>query len=114
MKQFMSDYYYLYLQGNDTVTQLSTTGLINEIIQNLEERAKWLVDDASKQSWAKKYLNQSYEYLQLNDLALTALLTGMFGKNVDRTYLPEPTSSLIIEFYKTQGTPSDKFDRNNY
>ena len=42
MNNFMLDYYHMFLQGNDTVTQLSVTGFFNNLIFTLEERAKYL------------------------------------------------------------------------
>jgi hypothetical protein len=40
MTAFMQDYYFTFLQGNDTVTQLSTTDLFSHFIFTLEERAR--------------------------------------------------------------------------
>lgn len=40
MKQFMADYYNLYLQGNDTVTQLSNNDLFKYTIINFDQKAK--------------------------------------------------------------------------
>jgi len=36
----MSDYYYQFLQGNDTVTQLSNTDFFKYVITLFEQRAK--------------------------------------------------------------------------
>ena len=47
MKKFMGDYYNLYLQGNDTVTQLSNNDLFKYTIVSLDEKAKQLLGQGS-------------------------------------------------------------------
>ena len=46
----MQDYYFLYLQGNDTVTQLSNTDFFNRLVFLLDERAKQLLGVSSNPS----------------------------------------------------------------
>lgn len=99
LTKFMQDYNYQFLQGNDTVTQLSTNDFFNYLIFNLEERARQLLNDPKSSEWAKKFKTQKYTYLGLTEQALISLLKGILVSAVDSTYLPQATSSLIFEFY---------------
>ena len=51
--------------------------------------------------------------MQLNDYALVALIRGLQGSKADTTYIPQPTSSLLIEFYNTTDIVQ-KYDPVNY
>lgn len=46
MTHFMQDYYYLFLQGNDTVTQLSNTAFFSNLIFLLDERARRVLNSS--------------------------------------------------------------------
>lgn len=108
MTEFMRDYYYVFLQGNDTVTQLSVSDLYSHFIFTLEERARQVLGDPSAQPWSDIYKTQKYTYLQLHDQALVAFLKGMQVSN----WVPEPTSSLVVEFY--QIAKNAKFQRADF
>jgi hypothetical protein len=112
MTQFMQDYYYLFLQGNDTVTQLSTNDLFAYVIFNLEERARQLLSDPSAQSWSAIYKTQRYTYLQLHDQALTAFVKGLFTQAAPTQWVPQPTSSILMEFYQVKAAAA--FERENF
>ena len=70
-----------------------------------------LLNSVNATSWATKYKTQKYTYLQLNDQALVAILRGMFGNLT--SFVPVPTSSLIIEF-SSNNIAATSFDRSNY
>ena len=109
----MQDYYFLYLQGNDTVTQLSNTDFFNRLVFLLDERAKQLLGVSSNPSLSQFLLTEKYNYMGLNDYDLTAILRGLYGPTTLILYIPRPSSSLMIEFYQKDGTVST-FDRSNY
>ena len=50
----------------------------------------------------------------MNDQAIIAILRGLQGPSkTDPNYVPEPTSSILIEFYNTSNV-ANTFNRANY
>lgn len=108
MRDFLSSYYHQYLQGNDTVTQLSVTDFFSSTVELIDTRIRGVAHDGSAPAYI---LKQKYNYLGLNDQAIVAILAG-FGIR-DPAFVPEPTSSLFFELYQIKGDLKTT-DRSNY
>lgn len=95
----MKFYYNTYMFGNDTITQISTNDFFQYLIFTFDTRGKQTIkpyeDDTSD------FLQQQkYAYIQLTDIGVLSILRGLQGvKQFDKDYLPQPTSSIIIELY---------------
>jgi cytochrome b involved in lipid metabolism len=56
--------------------------------------------------------DQKYKYLQLNDDAIISVLKGL-NYSAITNYIPLPTSSIVIEFYKSKDATAT-FNRKDY
>jgi hypothetical protein len=51
--------------------------------------------------------------MQLNDEAIISILKGL-NYSSDAKYVPQPTSSIVIEFYKSKDASGNVFNRKDY
>jgi len=110
MNNFMKDYYNQFLFGNGTVVQLAATDFINYMIMHFEERAMH-VSNFSELSIGLSFLEkQAYQYIGLSDQGLMGILKGLVSTSL---FMPQPTSSLVIEFFEKDPNATS-FNRTNY
>ena len=89
------------------------TDFFGNLIDLFDERVNQLLSTPSARPTHLFMKTQKYTYLGLTDQALVSLLKGLFG-NQPSTYLPQPTSSLVLEFYQLLSSTPPTYDRSNY